>query len=79
MLNLTNRESDTDKICLYAKDPYEAKHELLIKKRESTGLKHLNYSKAFIEYSNDIFVKGYDFCLLPEIWVKMLVKLSVKT
>ena len=39
---------------LYSKDPYEAKYQLLINKRESTGLKYLNDSKAFIEYSNDI-------------------------
>ena len=28
--------------------------QLLINKRESTGLKYLNDSKAFIEYSNDM-------------------------
>ena len=28
---------------------------MLINKRESTGLKYLNDSKAFIEYSNDIY------------------------
>ena len=39
---------------LYAKDPYEAKYQLLINKRENTGLKHLNDFKAFIEYSNDM-------------------------
>ena len=39
---------------LYAKDPYEAKCQLLITKRESTGLKYLNDSKTFIEYSNDM-------------------------
>ena len=39
---------------LYSKDPYEAKYQLLINKRESTGLKYLNDSKAFIEYSNDL-------------------------
>ena len=39
---------------LYAKDPYEAKYQLLINKTESTGLKYLNDSKAFIEYSNDM-------------------------
>ena len=33
------------------KDPNEAKYQLLIKKRESTGLKYLNDSKTFIEYS----------------------------
>ena len=36
------------------KDPYEAKYQFLIKKQESTGLKHINDSKAFIEYSNDM-------------------------
>ena len=38
---------------MYAKDPYETKYQLLINKRESTRLKHFNYSKAFTEYSND--------------------------
>ena len=38
---------------LYAKDPHKAKYHFLIRKPESTGLKHLNDSKAFIEYSND--------------------------
>ena len=33
------------------KDPYEAKVQFLIKKRESTGLKYLNDSKTFIEYN----------------------------
>ena len=39
---------------LYAKDPYEAKYQLLINKRKGAGLKHLNNSKGFIEYSNDM-------------------------
>ena len=51
---LINNEPDIDKICLYAKDPYEAKYQLLINKRENTGLKHFNDSKEFIEYSNDM-------------------------
>ena len=54
MLNLINHEPDIDKIYLYAKDPYEEKYQLLINKRESTGLKYLNYSKAFIKYQNDM-------------------------
>ena len=37
---------------LYDKDPYEAKYQFLINKRESTGLKHLIDSKTFIEYLN---------------------------
>ena len=43
-----------DKNFSYSKGPYEAKHHFLINKQESTGLKHLNDSKAFIEYSNDM-------------------------
>ena len=53
-MNLINNQSDIDKIYLYAKDPYEAKYQFLINKRESTGLKHFNDPKAFIEYSNDM-------------------------
>ena len=40
-------------IYIYAKGPCKAKYQFLINKRESTGLKYLNGSKAFIEYSND--------------------------
>ena len=54
LLNLINHEPDTDKIYLCATDPYEAKYQLLINKRESTGLKELNDSKVFIEYSNNM-------------------------
>ena len=54
LLNLINNQPDIDKIYLYAKDPYEAKYQFLINKRESIGLKHFNDPKAFIEYSNDM-------------------------
>ena len=54
LFNLVNNQPYIDKIYLYAKDPYEAKHQFLISKRESTGLKHLNDHKAFTEYSNDM-------------------------
>ena len=54
LLNLINKQPDIDKIYLYAKDPYEAKYQLSINKRETIGLKHLNDPKAFIEYSNDM-------------------------
>ena len=39
---------------MYAEDPYKTKYELLITKKQSTGKKYLNDSKAFIEYSNDM-------------------------
>ena len=54
LLNLINNQPDIDKIYLYAKDLYEDKYQFLIKKRESTGLRHFNNAKAFIEYSNDM-------------------------
>ena len=37
---------------LYAKDPYEAKYQYLINKREKVGLDYFNDSKAFMDYSN---------------------------
>ena len=52
LLNLINEQDDTDKIYLYAKDLSESKYEYLIEKRENTGIKHLDDSKAFIECSN---------------------------
>ena len=54
LLNLIKKQPNIDKIYLYAKDPYEAKYQFLINKRESTGLKHFNDLKPFIEYSNDM-------------------------
>ena len=54
LLNLINSQQDIHKICLYAKDPYEDKHQYLINKRDSVGINYLNEPKAFIEYSNDM-------------------------
>ena len=54
LINLINNKPDIDKIYLYTKGPFEVKYQLLINKRESTGLKHLNNLKAFIDYSDDI-------------------------
>ena len=39
---------------MYAKDPYEAKYQYLINKREGVGIDHFSDPKAFIEYSNDM-------------------------
>ena len=52
LLNLTNNQPDIDKIYLYAYDPYEAKYQYLINKREKVGFDHSDDPKAFIEYSN---------------------------
>ena len=54
LLNLINNQLDIDKIYLYAKDPYEAKYQYLINKREKVGLDHFDDHKTYIEYSNDI-------------------------
>ena len=39
---------------LYTKDPYEAKYQYLINKREGVVINHFKDLKAFIEYSNDM-------------------------
>ena len=54
LLNLINNQPDIDKTYLYAKDPYEAKCQYLINKREKVELNHFNDPKTFIEYSNDM-------------------------
>ena len=43
-----------DEICLYAKDLNESKYQILIKKRENAGIKHLNDPNEFREYSNTL-------------------------
>ena len=59
LLNLTKQEDDDDysiidKTYLYDIDPYEAKHQYLIKKCKNNGLKNLKDAKDFIEYSNNM-------------------------
>ena len=54
LCNLIIHQPDIEKIYLYAKDRYKAKYQLLINKKETTGLKHLNDSKTFAKYSNDM-------------------------
>ena len=53
LLNLINNQilmKDT----YIAKDPYEAKYQYLINKREKVRLDHFKDPKAFMEYSNDM-------------------------
>ena len=50
LLNLIESQLGIDKIYLYAEDPYEAKYQYLINKREKVGLNHFDDPKAFIEY-----------------------------
>ena len=53
LFNLINQQPDIDKIYLYAKDPYEAKYQFLIKKRNDVGTKHFN-DLSFCLYSNNM-------------------------
>ena len=54
LINLIRNQPDTDKIYLYAKDPFESKYQYLINKREKVGLDNFDHSKVFVEYSNDM-------------------------
>ena len=47
LLNLINNQPAIDKTYVYVKDPYEAKYQYLINKREKIGL-----DQFFLEYSN---------------------------
>ena len=54
LLNLIENQPDIDKIYLYAKGPYEAKYQYLIKIREKVRIDHHNDPRAYIKYSNDM-------------------------
>ena len=49
LINEQNSDNPIDKIYMNAKDLNELKYQLLIKKREDGGIKHLNDPKAFTE------------------------------
>ena len=53
-MDLIENQPDIDKIYLYAKNPYEAKYQYLIKICEKVGIDHHNDPRAYIEYSNDM-------------------------
>ena len=67
LLNLIRRQDNDsliDKISLYAKDLNKPKYQFLIKNRENLEMKHLNDSKAFIEYSqcmDDVYNNTDDY------------------
>ena len=48
LLNVTNHQSDIDKITLYAKNTYKVKYQLLTSKLEKVGLKHCHDPVDFI-------------------------------
>ena len=52
LFDLISPQTDIDKIYLNAKDPYEAKYQLLINKYKGADFKYCKDSKAYIEYSN---------------------------
>ena len=49
LINLINIQPKIDKICVYTKDPYEAKHQYLNNKRDKVGLRHYDDHKVVIE------------------------------
>ena len=48
LLNSIKNQPDIDKIYLYAKDPYEAKYQYLVNKREGVGIDDFNDPKALL-------------------------------
>ena len=48
LLNQRNYQPDINNIYLCAKEPYEAKYQLLVNKHERVGSKHYHHPKAFI-------------------------------
>ena len=65
LLNLRENQPDIDKIYLYGKDPYEAKYQYLINKREGVGIDHFNNPNACYP----VF-KWYVQCLQKHWWIQ---------
>ena len=66
LLNLINEQHDIDKPYLYARELNEPKYKILIKKRQDTGIKHLNAPNEFIKCSNimdDVYENIHDYNL----------------
>ena len=60
LLNLIENQPDIDKIYLYTKDPYEAKYQYLINKRESVGMHHKReLQQMAVIHSSDINTKDF--------------------
>ena len=72
LLNLIENQPDVDKIYFYAKDPYEAKYQYLINKREGVGIDHFKDPKAFIEYSNAFICVMFTKILMNTIPIKKI-------
>ena len=68
LFNLIENQTDIDKIYLHAKDPYEAKYQYSINKRESVEINDFNDPKAIIQ-SNRVF-KRYAWCLQKYWWLQ---------
>ena len=67
LINLINEQNHVGKIYLYARGLSEPKYKFLIKKREDAGIKHVNNTNAFIEYSNtmhDVYENINDYNLI---------------
>ena len=52
LLNSIEIQPDIDKIFLYAKDPYEAKYQYLVNKRESVRINHFTILKLLLSVQN---------------------------
>ena len=70
LLNLIENQPDIDKIYLYAKDPYEAKYQYLINKRECVGINHFNDPKAFVLLSIQTICMMFTKILMNTILIK---------
>ena len=65
LLNLIKNQPDIDKIYLYAKNPYGAKYQYFINKKENVGINQFNDSNDFYW----VF-KWYAWCLQKYWWLQ---------
>ena len=78
LLNVINEQHDIVKIYLYARDLNEPKYKILTKKRQDSGIKHLNDPNAFIKCSitMDVVygnVHDYNSSKLRKIFIVLMI------
>ena len=61
---IKHQRQDVNKICIYVKDPFESKYELLINGRQKVRIEIMKNPKAFIDYSqitDDVYENLEDY------------------
>ena len=64
MIYIKHQSFEYKTLCIYVKDPFKSKYQLLINGREKVGIEHFKNPRAFIDYSriiDDVYENFKDY------------------